>query len=354
MNRILSSQGIGLDQAVGRTSARLVLAVMLAGAAFPSQALEDSTRLNAVNATITGNQACTGLSKFYWEIGDKVGGVGHVWSGTGGGTGTAPTASQQIPIYSAGKWFWGAYAYERLGGLVFDGTPHDKFLTMHSGFDARPLLYTCAQQDTVESCRASMPKFQQAKQDSFFYGSGHFQNHAVSAAFKAYPTLEGLGPLNKEDLATEMQRVLGTDIVLSYNAPQLAGGAKSSATDYAKFLRKILNAQLRMGSGLGDLPVCTSKQVESTCLVGYSPVNDPLAGLQEPWHYSLGHWLEDAPGIGDRAFSSPGAAGFYPWIDASKTYYGILARNVVGTTSAGNSVKCGRKIRAAWLTGNQQ
>ena len=29
---------------------------------------------------------------------------------------------------------------------------------------------------------------------------------------------------------------------------------------------------------------------------------------------------------GDGAFSSPGLFGFYPWIDAGKTYYGVLAR----------------------------
>lgn len=354
MNRILSSQGRGLRQAVGRALARLALAVLLAGAAFPGQALEDSTRLNAVNSTITGNQACTSLSKFFWEIGDKIGGAGHVWSGTGGGGGIAPTAAQQIAIYSAGKWFWGAYAYERLGGVVTDGTPDDKFLTMHSGFDAPPASHACTLYTTVESCRAAMPAYDSAKDSRYFYGSGHFQNHAVSASFKVAPTPSGLGPLTKAGLATEMRRVLGADIALSYNAPQLAGGAKSSATDYAKFLRKILNAQLRMGSGLGTNAVCTFLDATLCPTAGYSPVNEPLAGLQEPWHYSLGHWVEDAPGIGDGAFSSPGAAGFYPWIDAGKTYYGILARNVVSTTSAANSVKCGRKIRAAWLTGNPQ
>ena len=46
--------------------------------------------------------------------------------------------------------------------------------------------------------------------------------------------------------------------------------------------------------------------------------------------------------------SSPGAFGFYPWIDASKTYYGLVARLAIG--SALESVYCGRMIRKAWVT----
>lgn len=333
MNRNLSSE-------------RLVLAAMLAFAAFPSQALENSTRLSAVNSTITGNQSCTGLSKFYWEIGDQVGGAGHVWSGTGGGTGTAPTVSQQIPIYSAGKWVWGAYAYERLGGVVPVNSADDRFLTMESGHAASPVANACSIYTTIQSCRNSMEAYASAKVDKYYYGPAHFQQQAITSF--------GMGAFNKTQLATEVHRLLGNDFVLTYNAPQMAGGAKSSAADYAKFLRKILNAQLRIGSGLGTNAVCTFYDANTCPSAGYSPVNEAAAGLQEAWHYSLGHWVEDAPGIGDGAFSSPGAAGFYPWIDAGKTYYGILARNVVSTTSAANSVKCGRKIRAAWLTGAPQ
>ena len=48
------------------------------------------------------------------------------------------------------------------------------------------------------------------------------------------------------------------------------------------------------------------------------------------------------------AFSSPGAFGFYPWIDAGKTTYGIVARADMG--GAIPSVYCGRLIRKAWMT----
>ena len=57
----------------------------------------------------------------------------------------------------------------------------------------------------------------------------------------------------------------------------------------------------------------------------------------------------DDPTVGDGAFSSAGSFGFYPWIDAGKTYYGIVARSV-SAGSGVDSVMCGRLIRKAWET----
>jgi hypothetical protein len=73
---------------------------------------------------------------------------------------------------------------------------------------------------------------------------------------------------------------------------------------------------------------------------------------QESWQYSLGHWVESDPRVGDGAFSSPGAFGFYPWIDAGRSHYGILAR--VASNGARGSALCGRQIRKAWSTGVAQ
>jgi len=59
------------------------------------------------------------------------------------------------------------------------------------------------------------------------------------------------------------------------------------------------------------------------------------------------------PAVGDGAFSSAGAFGFYPWIDAGRRYYGVIARR----DSAGegyDSARCGRLIRKAWLSGVAQ
>ena len=70
------------------------------------------------------------------------------------------------------------------------------------------------------------------------------------------------------------------------------------------------------------------------------------------WHYSIGQWVEDDPVSGDGAFSSPGAFGFYPWVDAGKSWYGIVARSV--TNGYYESAQCGGLICKAWLTGVAQ
>ena len=115
---------------------------------------------------------------------------------------------------------------------------------------------------------------------------------------------------------------------------------------YGAFLRRILG-DLVIRDSLGSHAVCTNPSTCPTAL--YSPV--PAA---ESWHYSLAHWVEDDPTVGDGAFSSAGAFGFYPWIDASKTYYGILARYSVSANAYIQSVQCGRLLRKAWLSAEVQ
>jgi CubicO group peptidase (beta-lactamase class C family) len=151
-----------------------------------------------------------------------------------------------------------------------------------------------------------------------------------------------LGALSNAALATEIRRVLGTDINLSYTQPQLAGGIRTTPADYARFLRKILNSQLRFGPLLGRNSTCTNP---STCATAIStPIPRNLS-----WSYSMGHWVENDFVTGDGAFSSPGAFGFYPWINARVNTYGLLAR----VAPAGNgfeSAQCGALIRKAWET----
>jgi hypothetical protein len=152
-----------------------------------------------------------------------------------------------------------------------------------------------------------------------------------------------LGALANADLAAEIRRVLGADIDLSFGQPQLAGGGRSSAGDYAVFLRKLLGDQLEMSALLGSHAVCTNPATCSTA------VSTPITSGVD-WHYSIGHWVEDDAASGDGAFSSPGAFGFYPWLDAGKTHYGIIAR--FDAAGGGNdSAACGALIRRAWLAG---
>ena len=61
-----------------------------------------------------------------------------------------------------------------------------------------------------------------------------------------------------------------------YTQPQPAGGVASSAADYARFLRKLLNNQLRMGGLLGFHPVCTNPDTCPSDQAERTPVPDEL------------------------------------------------------------------------------
>jgi CubicO group peptidase (beta-lactamase class C family) len=197
---------------------------------------------------------------------------------------------------------------------------------------------SCVGAATVSSCfaAASNSTHTASEDGRFYYNGGHFQKYAVDL---------GLGNDDNGALAMHIKSLVGAELAFTYSSPQLAGGVKTTAADYAAFLRKILAGGLAIHDHLGENAVCTQP---STCSAAdYSPA--PAA-----WHYSYAHWVEDDPQTGDGAFSSPGAFGFYPWIDASKTYYGIVARYALTSGAYIESAKCGAALRKAFITGTPQ
>lgn len=298
-------------------------------------------RVAAAQATASNAAACSPAQPFYWEIGN---GKGVLASGQVGRK--APDAHTAMPIASASKWIYGAYVAERRQGKLTDSDV--QFLNFRSGYTG---FRNCRRGQTVGECATSFLNHHGERDDAdlglFSYGGGHMQTHAVQM---------GLGSLDNEGLAKAIRlglRPLGTDWSIAYTQPQLAGGINSTAADYAVFLRGLLNKDLQMGKLLGSHAVCASP---SSC--PSQAVKSPLPA-DEQWQYSLGHWVESDPQVGDGAFSSPGAFGFYPWIDASQRFYGILARasrdgalsDDVSDKPYFVSIACGREIRAAWLSG---
>lgn len=300
--------------------------IVLAAAAFlacgPAFAQSAADRAAAVEATLDRAAACSGLGGFYWEIGDA---NGRLASGSRGGV----AADRRMRIASASKWVFGAYVAERRNGALTDADV--AALEMTSGYTGlNPVA--CAVSRTVAGCfeRRHNDAFDPKAVGKFSYNGGHDQKLAIDL---------GLGPLDSTGFAAEIRRVLGVDI--GFSSPQPAGGMETSAAAYAVFLRKILRGELRISGLLGSRPVCT---LPSACAqAAHSP--SPQA-----WHYSLNHWVEDAPG-GDGAFSSPGAFGFYPWIAADRATYGILARESITRRAWVDSAACGAAIRRAWTTG---
>jgi hypothetical protein len=127
-----------------------------------------------------------------------------------------------------------------------------------------------------------------------------------------HASLMGLGAMNNTALAVAIQGQIGTDVKIAYSQPQLAGGIFTSADTYTRFLRKVIEGQLRISALLGSHPVCTNPRTCAQAVFAPLPPN-------ESWHHSVGHWVEDDPAVGDGAFSSPGAFGFYPWVDAVRS-----------------------------------
>jgi hypothetical protein len=309
----------------------------------PPPPLTTAQRSSAATQTAQSDtNLCAPIRPFYWEIGDRNTSLAS-GSITLPGDPTAYTVDSQMAIASASKWIYGAYvAQMRSGALTEDDV---KYLTFRSGYTS---FGKCLPNQTINECVAYQQNgvYHPLTDGLFSYGGGHMEKHA---------SLGTLGPLRRVDLAAEIRSKLGADIALGYSQPQLAGGIYTTAGDYARFLRKLLGGELMLGAMLGDDAVCTNPK---TCPLAH---NTPVP-TTESWNYSLGHWVEADPLVGDGAFSSAGAFGFYPWIDAGKTWYGIIAREQVTpgqdpdqTLGEGyRSVQCGRLIRKAWVTGTPQ
>jgi CubicO group peptidase (beta-lactamase class C family) len=288
-----------------------------------------AVQIQAATATATTNAACTAITPFYWEIGDQ----GSVIAS--GQAGVAFSATTKMEIASATKFYFGAYVVERLAANL--GSADYKAMTMRSGY-ASFSYDACLTTTTVDDCfhAGQNATYTAAKDGIFNYGGGHFQKYAEDL---------GLGADDSTALAAEFAGVLGNELNISFRYPQLAAGMQMSAANYRLFLQKVLAGGLELHDHLGENPVATACPDPTTgnC---YSPA-------PEAWHYSWGHWIEDdsSKPFNDGAFSSPGFYGFYPWIDAGKRYYGIVARYQISQTAYVESVQCGRRIRKAFLDG---
>ncbi len=306
------------------------------------------TPMSAAAATWTAqnNALCTKLTPFYWEIGDGSG--AGVTASQNGSAGTPVTSSTVFSIASSSKWVYSTTIVQMRGGASQLSASDINFLHFTSGYtnmgNYTPGSPSCPQTGTVDECLAQGNDGTQNPQTVgvFDYDSGHMEVHA---------SLNGFGNDGDRLLQSAVQAQIGSDINIAYSQPLLAGGIYTTANDYTLLLRKILSKQLSMHDALGTNAVCTSMS---------APCNAPYSPIPEAWHYSIGHWVEDDPATyGDGAFSSAGAFGFYPWIDAGKKYYGIISREDMSAAAQGEqggyaSAQCGRLIRHAWMTGVNQ
>ena len=312
---------------------------------------------SAVTQTARNNADCTAVQPFYWEIGN-----GDAALATGSSTqagGTPVTANTRMLIASASKWVYGMYVVQRRGGAANLTAADISFLNFTSGYtymDTTTMSATCTAPpsgpNSINYC-LTLPSSTPGKTFSshdpstdglFYYNSGHEENHAG----QFQPEINAL---DASDLGAAIAAGLGVDgVTLDYNQPLLAGGINATANDYARLLRAVVGGRLGMHDALGIHAVCAW-----SIGPGCDAVQSPAVSVQ--WHYSIAHWVEDDPATGDGAFSSPGAFGFYPWVEANRKYYGVIARFARGNGQIQEGLasgRCGRQLRAAWETGVAQ
>lgn len=114
-----------------------------------------------------------------------------------------------MSIASASKWIYGAYVVQRRNGAL--NADDVAMLSMRSGYTN---FNTCLTNQSVDACLAYQTngKFSAGTSGKFDHGGGHLQKHATGSIF-------------------------------------------ASPDAYARFLRKIMAGQLKIGAMLGASPV---------------------------------------------------------------------------------------------------
>jgi len=300
-------------------------------------------------ATAAANSSiCEDAQPFYWEVGAASG--SPIISGQVGGTNFS--RSTEVHLASASKLVFSTYVVQRYNGIPggISGARIVKALNMKAGYinldDSLCVQGSESDSYTVADCfyDGNNSDHDPAAEGEFFYDSGHAQHAAATA------TQLNLGLKTKSSLLTEINSQLDLGPTFKYDATNVSGGMSANAEDYAVFLQKIMEGTYMISSYLDFLPVPTA------CTYWWNCPSSP--GGSVDFHYSLHHWIEDntggklpngkSLGPGDGAYSSAGAFGFYPWITSDLQYYGIISRESE-SGAGGDSVVCGRAIRAAFL-----
>jgi len=103
--------------------------------------------------------------------------------------------------------------------------------------------------------------------------------------------------------------------------PHIGGGVKTTLPDYANLLQMFLDDGVFQGQQILSPGILHEMRVDQTA--------DANIGFTVHWNrnarYSLGGWIDQTDNDGaPRVVSSPGAAGWLPWIDLERRYAGIL------------------------------
>ncbi|WP_143306571.1 serine hydrolase domain-containing protein [Chitinophaga vietnamensis] len=178
---------------------------------------------------------------------------------------------------------------------------------------------------------------------AFYYGGVSMQ---VAGRICEVATGKSWGALAAEKIFTPCG-MTNTDYGLSAN-PLIAGGGRSTANDYIRFLDMLANRGVATNGTrvLSSAAVDAMEQSQTAHVrVDYSPY--PLALLPTlPNFYGIGNW-RDLAATNDAIVEScsPGAFGTHPWINYNKKITGILL-TLLPANNEGATVGASLKVRS--------
>lgn len=259
------------------------------------------------------------------------------------------TAALVMRMAQAGKLSLADNPYPRLS--YWSSSPSDprsavtlqQTLSLTSGFNATPVDVSCnnSPYQTLQACAQAIynKNVSTTPGSTFSYGPDHLE---IAAAIAAVAGAKSFDQLFAEYVSTPLgmnctryvESVLTAPLHLNgracnYAYPNnvntwAAGGAVSSAHDYAKLLKAFL-----AGGFITDMNGFLQPRT-----LGLASGYIPAGTGGDDWKYALGSWNEcDSTTwvqscADDKINSAPGAYGWLPWIDRKHGYYGLIATRI--------------------------
>ncbi len=130
--------------------------------------------------------------------------------------------------------------------------------------------------------------------------------------------------------------------------PLAAGGARSTASDYLRFLVMIL--QNGMIDGRQVLSAKSVELMQRNHIIGADIKHSPAEAGN--WGYGFGEWVMDNADKQTRSESvtSPGLFGTFPWVDNRRQYAAILFTFNLKNKGRGELYRALKKLVDSWIT----
>jgi CubicO group peptidase (beta-lactamase class C family) len=198
-----------------------------------------------------------------------------------------------------------------------------QLLAFTAGYEGEALDAGCVRDEdiTLDACARQMADqyFTYTPGTTFHYAPGHMH---LAALMAERATDKKWNAIFREEIGDPLEMSAAARYDNEDN-PDPAGGARASGSDYAAFMLALARGELLTPASQAAL---LSDQ-SGVARIAHSPVS----AYGWTWRYGLGCWKEcyeerwGAACDASTVYSSAGAFGFYPWIDAATGRWGVVA-----------------------------